>query len=141
MTQQQKYSFDIRVGTTNQDEPITQIDKTVIAYSLDTVIDYCQKEYDMIDLDEVNSDLLYAFFEKSYFGQISDHGNINEVKDTSDILDDNNEIKEEYQSDGYGEFRDIVDISGAEISEQDYKYMVSGNYHNSVVDLTEELAN
>lgn len=142
MTQQKRYSFDIRSGTTNQDEPITSIDRTVIAYDLEAVIKYCEIEYsfDAEQMDEVCSDELNTVFEKSYLGQVSDHGNINEVTDEEtkeEILDENYEVKEAYEQD-YGNFRDVLDISGGEITQKDYEYMISGNYWNQVVDLTEE---
>jgi hypothetical protein len=138
--QQIRYSFDIRAGTTNQDEPITQIDKTIIAFNMDAVIEYCKQEYDMQGMDEVTSDELSIFFEKPYLGQMSDHGNIHEVKDIQtmkDIEDQDGNIKEEYQGE-YGSFRDIVEINGAEITQEDYQYMISGNYHNTVIDLTDK---
>lgn len=141
MTQQkQRYSFDIRVGTTNQEEPITSIDKTIIAFDLDQVIEYCKNEYPMDNMEEVNSDELSVFYEHSYLGQISDHGNIHEVtsEETKDeILDENYEVKEAYDQE-YGNMRDTLDINGAEITEKDYQYMISGKYHNTVIDLTEE---
>ena len=133
----QKYSFDIRAGTTNQDEPVTSIDYTVIAYNLDQVIDWCKNEYNMEGMDEITSDELSTVFEKSYYGQISDHGNINEItQETQDkIVNNYGEVKEEYQGE-YGDFRDIVDISGAEITQKDYEYMIK-SYWNKVIDLTE----
>jgi hypothetical protein len=134
---QQRYSFDIRVGTTNPDEPVTQIDKTIIAFDIDAVIEYCKTDYDMQGMDEVTSDELSIYFEKSYIGQVSDHGNINEVTDTEDILDDEGQVKEKYQGE-YGDFRDVVDISGGEITQKDYEYMISGKYHNTVIDLTDK---
>jgi hypothetical protein len=134
---QQRYSFDIRSGTGNADEPVTSIDKTIIAFDLEAVIKYCESEYDMTGLDEIVSDELNIVFEKSYIGQVSDHGNINEVSDTEDILDNEGQVKEEYQGE-YGDFRDVVDISGGEITQKDYEYMISGQYHNTVIDLTEE---
>lgn len=143
MTQQerQKYSFDIRVGTTNLDEPVTSIDHVIIAYDLDTAIDYCKSEYDMQGMDEVVSDELSVVYEKSYLGQMSDHGNIHEVTNETllenRILDENSEIKEEFEGE-YGYFRDVVDINGGEITEKDYQYMKSGQYWNSVIDLTEK---
>lgn len=138
--QKQRYSFDIRVGTTNQDEPVTDIDKVIIAYDLESVIEYCKNEYSMEGLDEVISDDTSILFEKSYLGQISDHGNINEVtQETEDeVLDNYGDVKEEFEDQGYGNFRDIVDINGAEITQKDYEYMISGNYWNHVVDLTEK---
>lgn len=142
MTQQQerqRYSFDIRAGTTNQEEPITSIDKTIIAYDLDAVIEYCKRTYPMQGMDEVTSDELSIFFEKSYLGQISDHGNIHEltnIETMKEIEDEDGNIKEEYQCE-YGSFRDTLEINGAEITQKDYEYMISGKYHNSVVDLTE----
>ncbi|HEX7179134.1 MAG TPA: hypothetical protein VF220_05365 [Nitrososphaeraceae archaeon] len=143
MTQQkQKYSFDIRVGTTNLEEPVTDIDKVVIANNLDTVIDYCKQEYDMEGMEEIVSDESSIVFEKSYLGQMSDHGNIHEItQETQDeILDNYGEVKEEYQGE-YGSFRDVVDINGGEITEKDYQYMISGQYWNNVVDLTESETN
>lgn len=140
MTQQkQRYSFDIRSGTTNQEDSITSIDKTIIAFDLDAVIEYIKSDYNMDGLDEVNSDELSVFYEKSYYGQMSDHGNIHEItQETQDeILDNYGEIKEEYQEE-YGSFRDIVDICGAEITDKDYQYMISGKYHNTVIDLTDK---
>ena len=133
----QKYSFDVRAGTTNQDEPITSIDYTVIAYDLDQVIEWCKTEYNMSKMDEITSDELGIFFEYSYYGQISDHGNINEVKDYSEYIDEDGQIKEEYQEE-ICEARDTVEINGSELSESDYKYMIDGNYWNTVVDLTKE---
>ena len=58
----QKYSFDVRAGTTNQDEPITSIDYTVIAYDLDQVIEWTKTEYDMSKMDEITSDELEYIF-------------------------------------------------------------------------------
>jgi hypothetical protein len=145
--ERQRYSFDIRAGTTNEEEPITSIDKTVIAYSLDAVIEYCEYEYPIKNMDEVTSDELSIFYEKSYIGQVSDHGNINEVSQEriwleedqaqTNILDNEGFVKEEYQGE-YGNFRDVVDITGAEITQKDYEYMTSGKYWNRVIDLTEK---
>jgi hypothetical protein len=135
--EQQRYSFDIRAGTTNLEEPICNIDKVVIAYNLDAVIEYCKIEYVMDGMEELTSDELSVFYEKSYTAQVSDHGNINEVSLTEDILDNEGMVKEEYQGE-YGNFRDIVDINGSEITQKDYEYMISGNYWNSIVDLTEQ---
>ena len=135
---QQKYSFDVRAGTTNVDEPITSIDYTVIAHDLDQVIEWTKTEYDMSKMDEINSDELSIFFEYSYLGQISDHGNVNEISDPDQYLDDNGDLKQEYEDQNIGEFRDIVEINGSEISTEDYLYMIRGAYHNTVIDLTED---
>lgn len=137
LSTKQKYSFDVRAGTTNQDEPITSIDYTVIAYDLDQVIEWTKTEYDMSKMDEITSDELSIFFEYSYYGQISDHGNINEIKDYSEYIDEDGQIKEEYQEDIF-EARDTVEINGSEISTEDYLYMIRGAYHNTVIDLTED---
>jgi len=134
---QQRYSFDIRAGTTNTDEPITSIDYTVIANNLDQAIEWSKTHYDMSKMDEINSDELSIFFEYSYYGQVSDHGNVNELSDYSEYVDSEGQIKEEYEGE-YGEFRDTVEINGSELSKSDYEYLTSGKYHNSVVDLTEE---
>jgi hypothetical protein len=142
LTQQQprqRYSFDIRVGTTNFEEPVTQIDKVVIAYDLDTVIEYCKNEYNMDGMEETVSDMSSVVFEKYYLAQISDHGNLNEISGETEeqILDNYGDVKEEYQEQ-YGRFRDVVDICGGEITQKDYEYMISGKYWNRVLDLTEK---
>lgn len=131
------YSFSVSAGTTNLDEPIEGIDYEVIAYDLDSVIEWCKTEYDMSKLEEITSDELSSYFDYIYYGQISDHGNINEISDVNDYLDNDGQIKEEYETE-IGEFRDVLEINGSEISPEDYKYLKSGNYHRSVIDLTSE---